>query len=203
VTIGDAAPYLIHRPSRVSADQPTIVFLAGGSGGRSAALRGWETIFAGRPEPETFQVILPYSTDVNFIDEAPRVLGILNDVLACFGGDQFEVHIAGTSNGGLAAFALMASHPETFATLLGAPGAFPVQDPADLDPAALAANLAGRAVFNGVGVNDDAWRSEVIATHNALVRAGIESVLAEFPGQGHILSAGLDPSAFFDFWRSH
>ena len=88
---------------------------------------------------------------VNFIDEAPRTLAIVNEVLACYGGDPTEVHLAGTSNGGLAAFALMTVHPEYFATLLGVPGAFPVQDPATIDRAVLGRTLAGRAVFNGVG----------------------------------------------------
>jgi len=73
------------------------------------------------------------------------------NVLACYGGDPTEVHLAGTSNGGLAAFALMTVHPEYFATLLGVPGAFPVQDPATIDRAVLGRTLAGRAVFNGVG----------------------------------------------------
>ncbi len=196
-------PSVIRRPTTDDPGAPTVVFLAGGSGGRSSAQRVWEVVFAGRSEANRFQVVLPYSVDVNFIDEAPRTLAIVNEVLACYGGDPREVHLAGTSNGGLAAFALMATHPEYFASLLGVPGAFPVQDPATIDPALLGRTLAGRAVFNGVGGLDGAWRPEVIATHNALAGAGIESVFAEFPGEGHVLSPTFDPSAFFDFWESH
>ena len=203
VTGSGAAPYLIHRPTANPSSAPTVVFLGGGSGGRASAERLWEIVFAGRPEADRFQVVLPYSIDANFIDEAPRTLAIVNEVLACYGGDAAEVHLAGTSNGGLAAFALMAGHPDRFATLLGAPGAFPVQDPATMDAAVLARTLAGRAVFNGVGARDSAWKPEVIATHNALVGAGIESMFVEFPDQGHILGPTLDPSPFFDFWDGH
>jgi pimeloyl-ACP methyl ester carboxylesterase len=203
VTNSAAGPYFIHRPTADDLGAPTVVFLAGGSGARSSAQRVWEVVFAGRPQTNRFQVVLPYSIDVNSIDEAPRTLAIVNEVLACYGGDPFEVHLAGTSNGGLAAFALMAAHPEYFATLLGIPGAFPVQDPATIDPAVLARTLAGRAVFNGVGARDSAWKPEVIATHNALVGAGIESVFVEFPGEGHVLSGSFDPSGLFRFWEDH
>ena len=113
------------------------------------------------------------------------------------------MHLAGTSNDGLAAFALMASHPEYFASLLGIPGVFPVQDPASIDPAVLGRILAGRAVFNGVGSLDSDWRAEVIATHNALARAGIASVLVEFPVEGHILNVTLRPGPMFEFWSAH
>lgn len=205
VTDSTAAPYFIHRPTVDDHGRgvPTVVFLGGGSGGRSSAQRVWEILFAGRPETSRFQVVLPYSIDVNFIDEAPRTLAIVNEVLACYGGDPSEVHLAGTSNGGLAAFALMAAHPEYFASLLGTPGAFPVQDPATIDPAVLGRTLAGRAVFNGVGARDGEWKPEVIATHNALARAGVESVFVELPGEGHVLSPTFDPGVFFAFWASH
>ena len=125
---------------------------------------------------------------------------ILDEVLGCFGGDPMRVHLGGTSNGGLMAFALMAKEPQRFATLAGTPGAFPVQDPATVDPRIWAQVLAGRAVFNGVGSFDAEWRAEVIATHNALAAAGIESVFVEFPGQGHIPGPGFDSRPLRAFW---
>ena len=198
-----AGPYFIHRPTTGAPGAPTVVFLAGGSGGRASAQRVWDVVFAGRPETNGFQVVLPYSIDANFIDEASRTIAIVNEVLGCYGGDPREVHLAGTSNGGLAAFALMTAHPEHFATLLGVPGVFPVQDPATIEPAILGRALAGRGVFNGVGALDSAWKAEVIATHNALASAGVESVFVEFPGAGHVLDQGLDASTFFAFWESH
>ncbi len=44
------------------------------------------------------------------------------------------------------------------------------------DPADWAKALAGHSIFNGVGAHDDGWKSQVKATHEALVAAGIESV---------------------------
>jgi predicted esterase len=198
-----AAPYFVHHPSPVVDDAPTIIFLPGGSGRRGSAERVWDTIFADAPESSEFRVVIPYSFDADFIDEAARTIAIVNEVLWCFGGDPWQVHLAGTSNGGLAAFGLMTSQPEVFATLLGAPGAFPVQDPASVDPEAWAETLAGRAVFNGVGVHDQDWMPEVIATHNVLAAAGIESTYVELPGQGHALTSAFDESVFFEYWTSH
>lgn len=198
-----AGPYFIHRPNIDDRGASTVVFLAGGSGGRASALRVWDVVFSGRSDADAFQVVLPYSIDANFIDEAPRTIAIVNEVLGCYGGDPREVHLAGTSNGGLAAFALMIGHPEYFATLLGVPGAFPVQDPTAIDPAVMGRALAGRAVFNGVGALDAGWKAEVIATHNTLASAGVESVFVEFPMAGHILNETFDPSALFAFWESH
>ena len=147
--------------------------------------------------------MIVYSDDAPLIDDARRTYTVVREVLGCYGGDPSLVHLAGVSNGGLAAFALMAEHPEYFATLLGAPGAFPIQDPAKLDPAVVLQVLGGRAVFNGVGVGDGDWKPEVIATHNALVAAGVESVYVEFPNQGHIATAAFDPSVLLEFWATH
>ncbi len=199
----DAAPYFVHHPTPDNPDAATVIFLGGGSGKRGSAQRVWENFFASGKGAEAFRVVIPYSIDADYIDEATRTFAVLNEVLWCYGGDPAKVHLAGTSNGGLAAFALMMKRPELFATLFGAPGAFPVQDPTTVDPAVWAEALAGRAVFNGVGANDDAWKPEVIATHNALAAAGVESVFVEVAGQGHVLTAAFDESVFFDFWSSH
>ena len=63
--------------------------------------------------------------------------------------------------------------------------------------------LAGKAVFNGAGANNDAWKSEVKETNDALVAAGIDSIYVEFPGKGLIVREGFDESIFFDFWLRH
>ena len=198
-----AAPYFVHHPAGDDPAVPTVIFLPGGSGRRGSAQGIWDKIFADSPEAQTFRIVIPYSFDADFIDEASRTTAIVNEVLWCYGGNPEDVHLAGTSNGGLAAFAVMTSHPELFSTLLGAPGAFPVQDPSEVESAVWAETLAGRAIFNGVGVHDEDWKPEVIATHNAMVQAGIESIFVEFPGQGHALISTIDESMFFEFWSSH
>lgn len=198
-----AGPYFVHHPSSAGPKTPTVVFLAGGSGRQSAAERIWNVYFAGRPEADSFRVVLPYAVGGDYIDESSRTVDIVAEVLGCFGGDPAEVHLAGASNGGLAAFSVMMKHPEYFATLLGAPGAFPVQNPKTVDKKVWATALAGRAVFNGVGENDSDWKKEVIETHNALVAAGIESVFVEFPKQSHVANSQFNPARLFEFWSKH
>lgn len=199
ITDTPASPYIVHHPASVSLSVPTIVFLSGGSGSRKSAQRVWNNYLSGGAAVESFRVVLPYSLDVDFIDDAQRTFKMVDEVLACYGGDASKVHLAGVSNGGLAAFALMLRRPERFATLLGAPGAFPVNtEAADWTTA-----LAGRAVFNGVGANDDGWKSDGKATHDTLVAAGIDSVYVEFASQRHIVNEDFDENVFFNFWTRH
>ena len=196
-------PYLMNHPSTTDQDVATIVFLPGGRGSYGTAQRVWQTYFSGGAGFEEFRVVIPYAIDAEFIDQALRTFAILDEVLWCYGGDPMQVHLAGSSNGGLAAFGLMAREPQRFSTLAGVPGAFPVQDPASVDPEVWAGLLAGRAVFNGVGEYDEEWRQEVMATHNALTEAGIESVFAEIAGQGHIAGPEFDSSILLEFWEAY
>lgn len=195
--IGDtpASPYLVHHPSAGVTDVPTVIFIPGGAGLQRNARRAWESYLSDGEGVDSFRIIIPYSADNEFLQEFERTFVVLDEVLACYGGDPEKVHVAGVSNGGLAAFALMLQRPERFATLLGAPGEFPV-----VDSAAWRKALAGRAVFNGVGELDDAWKPEVKETHDALLSAGIDSNYVEFPGQGHTAKEGFDKSVLFDFW---
>ncbi len=203
VTRTPASPYFVHHPDLGGADVPTVVFLSGGRGTRRGAQRAWEDVLSNSEQAGAFRVVLPYSVDIDFIDDARRTFAILDEVLACYGGDPAKVHLGGTSNGGHAAFGLMMIRPELFATLLGAPGAFATADPASVDLAIWTAALTGRAVFNGVGELDDDWKPDVRATHEALVAAGIGSVYVEFQGAGHRLSDEIDANLFYDFWSVH
>ena len=56
---------------------------------------------------ETFRIIVPDSIDIDFIDDFRCKFSILDEIMECYGGDATKAHIAGTSNGGHAAFALM------------------------------------------------------------------------------------------------
>ena len=193
-----AGPYLVHHPSSDLAQPPTVIFIPGGVGLRRNAQRAWESYLSDGKGVEAFRIVVPYSVDLDFLDEFPRTFEILDEVLACYGGDPAKVHVAGFSNGGLAAFALMLQRPDRFATLLGAPGEFPKVNPREWAKA-----LAGKAVFNGVGENDNDWKPEVKETHDGLVSVGIDSVYVEFPGQGHSARDGFNKSVLFDFWLKH
>lgn len=194
-----ASPYFIHHPAVGSADAPTVMFIPGGSTGtREAAQRVWANYLSGGHGVNEYRVVIPYAVDFDLYDDPERILLIVDEVLACFGGDPSQVHIAGYSRGGQIAFDLMLRRPDLFATVLGAPGEFQL-----IDPEQWREKLAGKAVFNGVGADDSDWLPFVKATHAGLVEAGINSVYVEFPGEGHRLSSEFDESVFFSFWASH
>ncbi|MCH8817923.1 MAG: alpha/beta hydrolase [Chloroflexi bacterium] len=116
---------MVQHPTSGGSDNPTVIFLPGGSGSRAIAERAWANFLSAGTGADRFRLVVPYSGGIDLIDDAGRVFGILDEVLACYGGDASQVHIGGTSNGGLASFALMLARPELFASLLGAPGGFP------------------------------------------------------------------------------
>jgi predicted esterase len=194
-----AGPFFVHHPETTDGNNPTVIFIPGGNGTERGAERVWDNYLSNGSGVERFRLVIPYSPDeVGFMGEARLIVAILDEVLACYGGDAAKVHVAGMSNGGHAAFETMLAFPERFATLLGAPGSFPTDDPAEWAKA-----LGDRPVFNGVGSNDDEWIPEVKATHDALVAEGVESVFIEFKGQRHSVRSEFDESVFFDFWTSH
>ena len=195
-----ASPYFVRQPTENNPNVPTIVFLGGGWGSRRSAQRVWANYLSGGRGVDAFRVVLPYSVDVAFTDyEAHRTFKVVDEVLACYGGDPAQVHLAGFSNGGITAFDLMLERPDRFATLLGAPGLFTLYT----TPNQWAEALCGKAVFNGVGSADDGWKQDVRTNYEGLQSVGIESVYVEFAGQGHSLSEAFDETVFIDFWRAH
>ncbi|MBI3914242.1 MAG: hypothetical protein HY327_08685 [Chloroflexi bacterium] len=196
-----AGPYFVHHPKQDNPNVPTIVFLGGGSGSRRSAQRIWANYLSGGKGVDDFRAVMPYSIDLEYNDpgEAQRTFKILDEVLACYGGDPKQVHIAGFSNGGYVAFELMLQHPERFVTLLGAPGLFPRLS----TPERWAKALCGHAVFNGVGSEDYDWKEDVQTTHAGLLKVGIASEYVEFKNQSHALNEAFDETVFFDFWRAN
>jgi len=199
ITGTPAGPYYIHHPDQTTDHTPTVLFLPGGAGTQKIARDYiWKNWLARGQRLNEVRVVIPYVPDRSHMTkkESLRTLLILEEVLACYGGKHERVQLAGTSNGGRHAFYLMTLVPQRFASLLGAPGVFPKKT----DDAVVAAALRERAVYNGVGAEDQDWKPEVKATHERLLRLGARSVYVEFPGQGHILNEQFDPSPFFDFW---
>ncbi len=193
-----ASPYFVQHPDFEVPSTPTVIFLPGGVGSKTTAVRVWANLLSEGDGAEMFRLVVPYFEDADLVDDTSRVFRIYDEVLACYGGDGSQVHIAGTSNGGLAAFAIMLAAPDRFASLLGAPGAFPISDPAFVSEA-----LRDKPVFNGVGEEDVAfWKPTVKATHDLLDAAEIDSVYVEFAGQDHRANPAFDETVFFDFWRS-
>jgi len=199
ITTTPASPYFIHHPAEPGTPLHTVIFLPGGPGARDLAMITWDLWLSAPLRADDMRIVVPYSAAGDFPSEAERAIDVLDEVLACHGGDPAHVHLGGTSLGGVAAFDLMLGHSDRFATLLGAPGLF---GSSGIDTQVAA--LEGKSVFLGVGERDtDPWSSQVPALHDALSARGIDSRLVVFAGQGHILDASFDETAFFDFWAAH
>jgi predicted esterase len=202
ITTTPASPYFVHHPPGGAAGVPIVVWLGGGDITDQTARSAFERNIAGGDGMEQVRAVLPYSTQgLSLLDHPERVIEVLDEVLACYGGDVDHIHVAGNSNGGCTAFQLAIDYPGTFATLLGAPGVF--WDYPSFDDAAILAALGDGAVFNGVGELDSGWLQAVQYTHQHIEGLGIESTLEIFPGQGHALGEEYDETIFVDFWLSH
>ncbi len=190
-----ASPYFISHPRESGPGTPTVVFLGGGQGDEGSARFGFEAFFMQGSGIGEVRAVLPYSESGFLPDEKDRILEAIDEVHDCYGGARGPVHIAGTSNGGVAAFDLAYDRPEVFTTLMGVPGVFSSSGAtSDLDP------LADLRVYNGVGALDTGWKGEVKRIHEAMVAAGMDSTYAEFADQGHSPSLDWDESVLYDFW---
>lgn len=202
VTDTDASPYYVSHPDTDALDVPMVVFLPGGAGGGGTsghATATWDGIFSEADDGlARYRVVMPYSTTDSFPDEYRRSLDVLDEVLACFGGDPERVHVAGSSNGGRRAFTLMLTSPGTFRSMAGLPGYFEAWDADDAEEAF----AGGKKAFHGVGEQDNAdWLSGVEESHDLCEGVGIDSTHHVFPGIGHIPSPGWDDvTVLFDFW---
>jgi predicted esterase len=190
------SPYWIHHPASGEADVPTVVFLPGGPGADPTGEGTYHMFFERGSLVDEFRVVIVTAMDGDLTDEWERVPVVTDEVLACYGGS--DVHLSGTSNGGLGAFETMLTSYDRYATLLGCPGVW-----MSWDGDAVAAALAGRTVFNGVGALDSEWQPYMEQTHERLLALGIDSVYEEFEGQGHVPDATFDPDVLFEFWLAH
>lgn len=197
VTGTPASPYLVHHPAS-GEPAATVVFAPGADGSKMIATQFiWPRWLSRGSGVERVRVVVPYTNDGNFLDEGPRLWAIGVEVLHCFGGDPDQVHLGGTSNGGLTAFGAMLEPGHHFASLLGAPGLFS-RRPSDQ---ALLSALTGKRVLLAVGAEDTAaWRDGAGALDQRLRALGLDSTLTELPGEGHILSPTFDATVFYDFW---
>ncbi len=83
-----ASPYFVHHPAAGLADVPTVIFIPGGAGSRRGASRAWENYLSDGQGVESFRIIIPYAVDLDFLEEFPRTFQILDEVLACYGGQR-------------------------------------------------------------------------------------------------------------------
>lgn len=190
------APYTVHHPHSDEPDVATVIFLPGGTGESLHAELTREAFLVDAAGLDDLRVVMPIGDGDDSAFDARRVAKIRKEVLTCFGGDPDNVHLAGHSNGGMAAFDAMLDAPEKWASLLVVPGAL---DPWD-EEAAVAA-LSDKPLFLGVGEHDSMWVTWIGELHDQLTAAGLSSELVVFPGIGHTPDRSWeDRDVLFDWW---
>lgn len=198
VTGTPASPYFVRHPDVPGDAVPSVVYLPGGTGDRATALRVDQLYIASGGGREAFRVAVAYTDGArNFSAIPERAVQVRDELLACWGGDPARVHLAGTSNGGVGSFTLLAADPTGWASLLGAPGVW-----TSFDAATLAATLAARPVLMAVGADDAGWLPTVLEQSTALAAAGATVTYVPFEGQDHVVDEAFDETVLFDFWRA-
>ncbi|HJN77394.1 MAG TPA: hypothetical protein QGF58_25950 [Myxococcota bacterium] len=198
VTTTDGSPYYVQHPEGDGLDAPIVVFLPGGNGKGGAnghATASWGAFFDG--DPRGYRLVMPYVEGNDYPQtDVPDVEAVLDEVLACFGGDGSRVHLAGHSNGGYLAYNVVGPDlAERFLSITGAPAYF-VQFKSN--------KLEGLAFHNSAGETDTAWLGYMEDAHAQLEDAGFESELTVWPGEGHTPSASWDGrDGMFAFWDEH
>jgi len=133
-----------------------------------------------------------------FFDGGSRIFPeFLTQVLADYRIEGGKFHVAGPSNGGIAAFHVAALHPQYFRSVTAFPGYMWQPSPAKLDA------IAGLCVFAYVGENDDyRWHGEMRREVDYLRSKGTLARYSEEKGQPHRIATVADAGAarlFDDF----
>lgn len=133
-----------------------------------------------------------------FFDRGSRIFpDFLRQMLADYRIEDGRFHVAGPSNGGIAAFHIAALHPQYFRSVTAFPGYMWQPNAAKLDA------IAGLCVFVYVGENDDyRWHGEMKREVEYLRAKGTLARYSEEKGQPHRIATVADAGAarlFDDF----
>ena len=134
-------------------------------------------------ERRGYLVIEPAAPDgVSFVRGGDKIFpAFIEKILADYKVEGGKFNASGQSNGGRAAFKIVADYPQYFLSVTGLPGRLENATPAQLD------TLAKLCVHNFVGEDDDAWLGESRAQADALKARGAKMTLHVEKGQGHVM----------------
>lgn len=149
----------------------------------AAEQRGWIVVSPVAPEGRLF-----FDGAENLI---PNLLAEISERFA-IEGDAF--HVAGISNGGIAAFRVAENDPELFCSILAAPG-LPGNE-ADFERLERLGEIPVRMV---VGENDTRWVDRMRATETRLKELGLAVELSVLRGEGHIIAEAFPEEAVFAY----
>jgi dipeptidyl aminopeptidase/acylaminoacyl peptidase len=153
--------------------------------------------FRAEAEKRGYIVVAPAAPDGQlFFEDGARIFPeFLKMILADYKIQDNKFHIAGPSNGGIAAFHVAAANPQYFLSITAFPGYMWEASPAKLQA------ISKMCVFMYVGENDEyMWHPEMMKEAEALRSAGTVAHYTVEKGQPHRMEtlAGANAGRLFD-----
>jgi poly(3-hydroxybutyrate) depolymerase len=153
--------------------------------------------FRAEAEKRGYIVVAPAAPDGQlFFEDGARIFPeFLKMILADYKIQDNKFHIAGPSNGGIAAFHVAAANPQYFLSITAFPGYMWEASPAKLQA------ISKMCVFMYVGENDEyMWHPEMMKEAEALRSAGTVARYTVEKGQPHRMEtlAGANAGRLFD-----
>src|SRR5690348_2338839 len=163
---------------------PAILVFGGGPQTMNTVDNTLNRNFRAEAEKRGFIVVAPAAPDNQlFFDEGDRIFPeFLNMILADYKIQGNKFHIAGPSNGGIAAFHIAAANPQYFVSVTAFPGYMWEPNTAKLQA------ISKMCVFAYVGENDEyRWHGEMKREVEFLKSRGTVARYSEEKGQPHRL----------------
>ncbi len=176
---------------------PAILALGGGPQTMNTVDSVLNRNFRAEAEKRGYIVVAPAAPDGQlFFEDGARIIpGFLKMILADYKIQGSQFHIAGPSNGGIAAFHIAASNPQYFRSVTAFPGYMWEPSAAKLQA------ISKVCVFMYVGELDDyGWHGEMKREADLLRAAGTVARYTVEKGQPHRLEtlAGANAARLFD-----
>jgi pimeloyl-ACP methyl ester carboxylesterase len=176
---------------------PAILVFGGGPQTMNTIDSALSRFFQAEAESRGYIVIGPAAPDGDlFFYDGDRIFPeFLDNILAAHKIDGGKFHVAGPSNGGIAALHVAAKHPQYFLSATAFPGYLWQPTPAKLE------NLEGICVYLYIGEHDDyRWHGEMEREAQVLRSRGSVAQYTVERGQPHRLEslAGAGASRLFD-----
>jgi poly(3-hydroxybutyrate) depolymerase len=195
---GTSVSYKLVLPDGYDATKayPAILVFGGGPQTMDTVDRALERNFRAEAERRGYIVVAPAAPDGDlFFYDGDRIFpAFLDSILAAYQIEGRKFHVAGPSNGGIAAMHVAAAHPSYFVSATAYPGYLWQPSEAKLEA------LSGICVYLYIGENDEyRWHGEMEREAELLRSGGTVAEYTVERGQPHRLEtlAGTHASRLF------
>jgi poly(3-hydroxybutyrate) depolymerase len=195
---GTSVSYKLVLPDGYDATKPypAILVFGGGPQTMDTVDRALERNFRAEAERRGYVVVAPAAPDGDlFFYDGDRIFpAFLDSILAAYQIEGGKFHVAGPSNGGIAAMHVAAAHPSYFVSATAYPGYLWQPSEAKLEA------LSGICVYLYIGENDEyRWHGEMEREAELLRSGGTVAEYTVERGQPHRLEtlAGTHASRLF------